>query len=415
MKTPNTILKYIAAAILVIILGGLAGWYVFVNKQITANDIANSARGFGITSTFGGNLGSSYDNAYSGSIGDIPSTASTDEGRRAPRLWQITRTPVAGLGFMSSSSSLYFAERASGNVLLANPLTSLTTRLTNTLFAKITDAVFARDGSVVLRSVSQNNVTTSFAGRIASSTSPVENDTPSKLEGVYLPQNIVTLAAHSNPNELFFVVPDPSGGASGVTSTWGGTGQKRIFSSALSGWIVMSLSDGSRYIQQKPSNGVSGYAFKILSNGALERVARDLPGLEILPKSRSSALLYSSALGSDISLFGRINAQSADTRIPLRTIAEKCVWAPGISLIAYCAVPQTAPQSPYPDSWFMGDAHTADAWWKIDVSANSVEQIFTPDVNTALDVESPAIDDSGRYIAFINGSDKTLWMLTIEK
>ncbi|TSC62004.1 MAG: hypothetical protein Athens041674_611, partial [Parcubacteria group bacterium Athens0416_74] len=55
------------------------------------------------------------------------------------------------------------------------------------------------------------------------------------------------------------------------------------------------------------------------------------------------------------------------------------------------------------------------AWWRVDVSANTAEQIYTPEISVALDVEYPHIDSAGTHIAFMNATDKTLWMLTLNK
>lgn len=411
MKLNSYVVRYVAAAILVMILGGLLGWYVFVHQQISSTDTLDAARGFGGSSSFGGETGSAFENLIGGITGAI---AGGDEERKAaPRLWQITRTPVAGHGFASTSPRLYFAERASGNILIADPHTSKIERLTNTLFPRVVEAIFAVDGSVVLRSIGENGEILSYAGRIATSTSPAAGDTPMKLEGVLLPQDIVSIAARSNPNELFFIAKEQAGGSSGVTSDWGGGGQKRLLVSKLSDWTALLLEDGTKYVVQKPADDVAGFAFKLLGSGSLERYIGDVAGLMILPKSGSSAMLYSSVSGGAYSLFGRTSDKSTYTRFPVRTRADKCVWSRDARLIVYCAVPGT--QGANLKGSFDGSEHTLDSWWRIDVSANTAEQIYVPDSSVALDVENPRIDPTGTYIAFMNTADKTLWMLTIEK
>lgn len=411
MRTITPWVRYSALVIIVTVLGGLAGWYLFVHKQIDATDSQDSARGFGDEQSFGGRIGSTLGNLVGGVIGDMlgdDGGDSTENG--APRLWQITRTPVAGHGFASSREKLYFAERASGNILLADPVTRRVDRLTNTLIPRVHEALFAADGSVVLRGIDESGSVTSYAANIATSTSPAAGDTPNKLEGVYLPQGIVSIAARASTKSLFFIM-DEAPGSAGVTSGWLGTGQKKILGSALSNWDALMLEDGGMYVVQKASDDASGYAFKVSTSGALERVLGDLPGLIILPKSGSSALLYSTASGGTVALYARTGKDTSELRLPVRTVADKCVWAHGTHLVAYCAVPQTPPLGPYLRDRYDGTTHTSDAWWRVDVSANTAEQIYTPEIGLALDVEDPRIDSSDSYVAFMNGADKTLWML----
>lgn len=406
-----SLIKFLGAAVAVMALGALGGWYLFVSQQIDATDAQNNARGFGETVSFSGAIGSSLSNLLGGVVSEIVG-GGANESRQAPRLWQVTKTPIAGLGFAASSSNLYFAERASGNVLIATPSQTKVERLTNTLVPKVHEAIFASDGSVVLRAIGERGQITSYAAVMATNTSPAAGDTVKKLEGIYLPENIISLSARSTPNELFFITREGTGSA-GTVSNWVGGAQKRMFASSLSDWNGLQLPDGSRYITQKSTDNVPGHAFRIGTSGSLEKVA-GLPGLMILPRIGDGAILYSSVEGSATTLYARANPSGPEVRLPIRTIADKCVWAPGVQLIAYCAVPQTSPRGGVLRNLFDGSLHTADAWWRINVSANTAEQIFTPDPSIALDVESPEIDGGGTHIGFINRADKSLWVLRIQ-
>jgi len=404
MPSTSHILRYALAAIIVVALGGLAGWYAFVHKQVTVTQANDAARGFGTAASFGSPAGSAY--ANSTGVPASATQANTTASAPAPRLWHVTTAQVAGAAFTASSTELYFAERSSGNILIADPARSLVTRLTNTLFPKIYEALFASDGSVLLRSATEDGIVTTYAAAIA--TSSVEG--PGDLKGVYLPQNIEAISVRS-PRQIFFLVSAPRGGVAGVTTDWKGVSQKPVFASTLSQWRIWWLSDGQMYVAQKPSDDVMGYAFSIKS-GALQYLT-NAPGLSILPRTGSTALIYSSSAGG-VNLFGRTSAGSSPVRFTIRTLAEKCVWAPGKDLIAYCAVPQVTPtRAGYMEGWYRGAIHTLDAWWKVDVSAGTVQSLYTPNPDAALDAEHLSIDATGEYIAFTNAADKTLWMLRI--
>lgn len=468
MSNTKHIIQYIAAAIIVMILGGFVGWYVFVRSQIDATDELSAARGVGIDASVGGELGSSISNLSGGTSGatspaptvpqatEKPSvslwgrikslfakaptlggTGTFSDGTfggalggaegtsqatgntpsetitsAAPRLWQISRTPVAGLGFSGTSPRLYFAERASGNILIADPERTLVERMTNTLFARTIEAHFASDGSVVLRSLDENDSIVSYAARIATSSSAQAGDAPNRLEGIYLPRDVISIGTRSAPNTFFFVVPDPTGGSAGITVTWQGTNQRRVFASALVGWRAIMAGD-ALYILQKPSDGAAGYFYRVASDGTLGRVLGDLPGLIALPKSGTNSLLYSTSDRGAVSLVARVGG--ADRELPLKTVADKCVWVPGSALVAYCAVPEAAPGGDFLRDWYSGKVHTKDAWWRVDAAAGTVERIAMPETEESLDVVQPAVDASGSYIAFLNGADRSLWMLSLNR
>ncbi len=408
MRTTTHVVQYVLAGLLVVILGSLAGWYVFIREQVSATQATDSARGLDIAPSFGSagiypGTGNTQGAASSSTI----ATGST--GSSAPRLWQITASPVAGMGFASSSPVLYFAERATGNILEADPSATRISRLTNTLFPRIYEALFA-ENAVVLRSVSDSGVVTSYAARIATST----EGAPAALQGVYLPQNIPTIAVKKAPLSIFYTVKGAQGGVQGVTTDWKGGAQKKVFASALSQWRAHWLSDGKIYLVQNPSDDVTGYAFQLQPSGALSPLIGNLPGLTILPHP-SGALLYGTSAGGNLDLFVRASANASPVRLTIRTTAEKCVWSPWKALIAYCAAPQAIPSKAFLRNWYSGSAHTSDVWWKVDVSAGTTEVLYRPDASAELDVENPVIDGNGGYIAFQNGLDKSLWMLKIDQ
>lgn len=404
MNTVQRILKWALIAAIVVILGATLGWYAFVHRSIDTTNAQDAARGLGIAPSFGSPQGSTFTNT----IGGTPQAAViTSAGARAPRLWQISRTQVAGLGFVGTSTSVYFVERASGNVLRADPSVSAIARITNTTLPKIYEAQFTGE-TVYLKSIDGAENVTTYAGTIKAATSTGEVGT---IEGVYLPQNIIGLALRKA--QLFFLLKAPNGGSVGITADTKGQNQKRIFSSALSQWRVYGTKDGALYLAQNAADDVAGYSFSVGTDGSLSSLISGVPGLVILPRASSTALLWSSSQSNTLTLFGRTAANAGAVRLPVRTIAEKCVWAPGQSLIAYCAAPRSVSSNSFLINWYSGALHTSDSWWRVDVSAGTAEQFFSPDASIVIDVADPIIDTNGTYIAFRNAIDNTPWMLRI--
>lgn len=398
-----TILRYSIAALIVVILGALLGWYLFVSRQVAQTGAADAARGFGTAASFGSS------GSYGTVLGSLSGgSASVATQTKAPRLWPVTKTPVAGFGFSASSSRLYYAERATGNVLLADPSDSSIVRLTNTLRPKTYEASFLPDGGVVLRTLAENGVITTFAGAATASATSSE---PQALVGRDLPDGILSVSLRPSPDSLFYLVGSADG-AAGFTSDWSGKAPKKIFSSALTEWRTYYLPDGTLYIVQKAADGVSGFAFQLKGTSALPYLG-PVQGLTILPRNASSALIYGSSGQGGIGLFARASADSSVIQLSVHTTADKCVWAPGKELIAYCAVPVALSDAHFLSDWYMGALHTTDAWYRIDVSSGDAVKLFETDSSLSLDVHEPAIDATGTYLAFRNGYDDTLWMLRI--
>lgn len=416
MRISQSTLYFGAAAVLIVILGALLGWFFFVRSQNTVTEYIDSARGF--NGDAGGGVGGGDvfgGGTYSGNSEGGGTTPAGGAGVRAPRLWRITTTPIAGLAFRGKTSELSFVERASGNVLSADPEKTKVSRLTNTLFPKTLEAFFGAADAVILRSIGSDGSIETFAGLIATSTDTDPGGAPGTLEGVRLEKNILAIAPRAGSTTVFFIATNSAGQAVGSLSDWRGGAQKVVLSSAIVGWRPMYLSDGSLYILQKPSDATDGHLFKIRQDRSLERILGGIPGLVALPKARSSAVLYSTIEDGVPVLLGQVSASSTPVTFPVRTIADKCVWADGTTLVAYCAVPRTPVGRNFLRTWYAGMVHTTDSIWKLQVSAGTAEEIFVPPSDTTLDISRMTIDSSNSHLAFIHSTDQSLWMLSLSE
>lgn len=429
MKT-KTLITYALAVAIMVVLGSLAGWYFFLQGQSQATNAADLARGFSSAAPFNSQTGSTYQNMLSGVFSGADSSGLP--AGPLPQLWHADKTPVAGFAFGAEGSStrLSFVERGNGYVFAADPTTQSVARLTNTLLPKVYEAFFTADGGVIERSIDSSGTITTFAGRIATSTEQSLGTTtpPTTLNGSYLDANIKTLTVNALTGEIFAlegVLPV----ITGYRMQLDGSKQKEVFSSAVPGWRPMWLSDGRIILLTAPTDQVPGFAYTLQGDGSLDPLIRGVPGLTVLPRpsektigSSPSALLYGTSGGAGLSLFAQGGAGASSALLPIRTIADKCVWAPspakateGAALIAYCAVPQAAPGGNFLNDWYKGIAHTADAWWRVDVSAGKAQIVYAPDPSLSLDVDSPTIDATGSYLAFRDARDGSLWVLRLTK
>jgi hypothetical protein len=400
--------RYVAFGLIVAFLLGLGGWYMFLsNRALPFTNLAGE-RGLGENiPAFSGFGGSTFENIVSG-LGFREETPD-EEGGTAPRLWQVQATPAAGLGFLAgaTSSTLRLMERSTGHIFEADPRSGAVKRVTNTLIPKVHEASFAGDGSVIGSMMNDAGAKTVFTATLTRASS---TDAFSSLQETSLGEQILDIVPSRAQRTFVSLVPD-SEGAVVIRSEWNGTRPQRVFTSGLSDWHLHLLTDDSLVLVQKAASGVPGSAYRVTGNGSLSPLARGIDGLTILPRANSEFAL----IGADNGVIS-LSLQTATSSLvlPLRTMADKCVWAPGANPIAYCAVPSTITSTRFLDEWYRGLIHTSDSWWKVDAAAGTTELLFTPGTEgRTLDVENPVINDTGEYLAFMNARDKSAWILRI--
>lgn len=428
MHMTKHMLWYALTGVMVLLLLGLLWWFYFLRAKEATITAADAARGYGAAAPTPSNpIGSTYSNILSGlssliAGGDTSSTAPTNA---QTSLWRVTKTPVAGFAFETGSSKLLFAERSTGYILEANPASETLTRITSKLVPKTYEAVFGKDGDVILRSLDEIGLIKSFAGTIAGFPhADAATSSSAELRGADLARNITTLVPMPQTREIVYAVKGPGGESSIVRSKWDGTKRIVLLSSPLSGWQLSAPGDGRIFLAQNAADDISGFAYE-LKDGALVPTAREVLGLTILPRAGSSDFLIGESRGGALALSARL-ADGRTIVLPVRTTAGKCVWAPPPApavnnvkkqkqaepLIAYCAVPQAISSKTFLDDWYRGALHTSDTWWRIDANAGTVEQLdLSGSLNGQFDVENPIIDGAGQRIAFMNAHDQSLWLL----
>lgn len=462
MKT-RTIIEYILAATVVLILGAFTGWYFFINTQTQATIANDVARGYSQAPSGGGSGGSaiteaapgpqtftSNDSSRSGKgalsrlwgaitgrgtgISD-PNAPSFEQGvgefgyggdsqagelapklaaKSPPRLWHVEKRPVAGMAFVKNGSSerLRYVERATGYIFEADPVTGTTVRLTNTLIPRVYEALVTEKGGVVGRSLDEAGNTTAFVGFIATSTDDLNATSSARaLITADLPKRIARISVNPKTDALFYLTSDGSGVA-GIRSEWNGTKSARIFTSSIVHWHPWWLSDGRMILVQAATDSVPGFAYA-LKDGVLEPILRAIPGLTLLPRE-GGALLYGQSSNGVLTMFTRISANTTAIPLSIKTIADKCVWATGKEFVAYCGVPRGLVPQNFLDGWYRGALHSSDALWRVDANAGNAEMLYTPEAGNPLDVTRPTTDSAGYYIALINASDQSLWLLRIK-
>ena len=426
MKT-RAIVEYLLAAVLVLILGSLTGWYFFLRTQTKTTTNQSAARGFGIAIPEGRANG----DVTVGSARSETGAAPEQTAQRPAQLWRGGGKQTPGHAFVGSGNSLRlrYVERAGGYVFDANAETGLRTRLTNTLLPKIYEAQLSENGHVFERSVDTLGAVTTFAGTVSTSTNPSSATSPAMtLLGSYLAKNIMRISVHPVSGALLYTVADRGGGAV-MSAEWDGQKTKTLLASAIQNWQPAILEDGRTFLVQAAADGIPGYGYELRKDGTLSRLLGPVPGLvmRVRPSSKpgTDTLLWSQSVRGELRLFVRVGQNANSVQLPVRTTADKCAWVsdstsvlPGTAakdLIAYCGVPQGSPGQTFLDNWYRGAVHSSDSLWRIDAEAGTAELVFTPPSNTPIDIENIEADRSGSFLAFTNAADKSLWLYRLEQ
>lgn len=400
-------IRIVLFSVIILCLSALLGWYFFLSsKQNEIIDISQG-RGIGVSTPTSAPTGSSYSNIVAGSRTTALPTLTTEK-TQSSRIWHVTTSPVAGMGFVQTGAvpTLYFVERGTGYVLSAQPQSRTIDRLTNTLFPQTYEASVSTKGSVILRTVDEREDVVTFVGKVQRATSSV-----GALVGITLEKNITFATWGLDGTRVVYEVPTEGSGSSLYSSTAEGTQRTLLMSSGVRDWNAFW--GDALYIIQKPSR----YAFSTLftlEGGSLTSIEKG--------RGLSARIRGSSLLTGTLDPLPRLEAHlpgTSSVTLPYGTITDKCTWIPTLSpqkkyeftRIA-CAVPLQIPTE-FPDSWYQGVAHTDDTWKVWDTRTGTGKTLEVPLSTPPLDVESPVADDTGVYIAFMDARDKSLWVVQI--
>ncbi len=296
-------------------------------------------------------------------------------------------------------------ERSTGYVIDVDPSSGESKRITNTLTPRVYEASLSSN-NVVIQRVLEDGRATTLAAKVGTST---ENGL-AQLKSFNLGSNISELRLHPE-NGTIIMTTETEAGTSIVRSAWDGKNPTTLLTIPAGSFTLYTPSDSVIVVAEKAASGVPGNAYRV--GTSLTPLLRNIPGLTVLPNT-SGGLLYSSDTGNSVQLFVRTSSSTA-LELPLKTTTEKCVWAPSGGYRAYCAVPKTNPGPAFLDKWYRGALHTDDEWYEISAGGAEPRSFFTTDSMTAIDVEQPIVDSSDTYLAFINGRDKSLWLLRIKE
>lgn len=368
-----------------LILGGL-WWYLLLNgRPASLADIPNP-------------FGTSDETAFT------PTTIAPDPTTE-PRVFdtalrKISEGPVAGATFVEEDGRtfIYFAERGTGHLFVADTETGTTTRISNVTLPRTTDAVWSPDGThVALTTEVSAGVVRTYLGTLTTASSTGETT----LSTVELSRSVHNIAFSNDGTQVFYTVGAVSG-STGYSQDLANGARSVRFTTPLRNTIVSW--EPSITLASAPSASVKGYVY---GGASLTRLFGGVNGLMAIPTKNGYVVSYLDN-GSLVSRAGT----PGGTPLAITAFPEKCTPDTQTSVVLWCAAPIALPSGIYPDAWYQGTVSFEDIIWQVNTEIGSATLVSIPseDVDEPIDAIHMQVGGNSKFLLFINKRDGALWL-----
>jgi len=415
--------KTLIFIIITIILLGVAG-YLYIYKKTSAPTTTKTGTTFpsGSQPITGG---------YAGG-GDTPvseaPTFTPGAGATLPRLYELHKLPVAGVGFVETSKttgplSVRYIERGLGHIFETQLSNFVESRMVNETRSSIMEALWGNSGkSVVIRFIDEKGGTPTIKTSILNlgGSSSVTNGTPTtnfiKTEEIFLPNHISFMSVSEDNSDKLFYLENNAGTSVGATSNFKNIGNSTIFSSVFTEWLPQFPNQQLITLTTKPSATVPGHFFFIdQKTKAVSKIIGGVKGLTTLTNRTGKFVLFAGIENNVPELSVYDVSKKTARPLLLQTLPEKCAWGVKNTTLVYCAIPQALPNADYPDQWYQGLVTFADSIWEIDTTNGLSRKIMSPTNLGApdLDIINPVLSSDEKYLLFMNKVSGTPWVYRI--
>lgn len=346
----------------------------------------------------------------------------TNTVKNLAKLIQLYKNPTSGSVFFLNKDNknvLRFVDRAVGNVYeyIAETQTGTPERITNTTIPKVQEVVWSNSGNNLVYRYLDNdtNNISSYTASIKTSTS---SGSLGEIIGTFLPTNFKQLVINQDGNKLFALIDkSDKSGTYGFTTNLDGSSKKIIFDSPISYWNISNPKNNIIALTTKPNYKDLGILFFFnIQTYSMDRILGNIVGMSTVTNNDANLVAYSYSLNNSFGLDVYDVTNKISKGFNISTLADKCVWGNSNTKVIYCAIPQTIPADNYPDAWYQGKESFSDNIWKIDTSTGTITEIYQigSNENANIDAFNLKISSDDQYLAFMNKTDLSLWMLQIK-
>lgn len=423
----NKSIYILISTIILILLGGVSYWYFVINKAPTEAPVEFPGEG-DLSKTKPSEEASTEE-------GEVPPGFIPGKTAELPRLYELHKAPVAGVGFFEEGKGVYhkvstrYIERGLGHIFETPLHTYKESRIVNETRPRISEALWGNNGrSVAIRYLDKDDSSTIITrvinilpilppSTLGTSTEAITPDF-NKTEEVFFPDYIPFLSVAGDNSDSLFYLENSKTVSVGTISNYNNSGSSKIFNSSFTEWLPQFPNKNLVTLTTKPSSDIPGYMYFLNTRTrSISKILSDIKGLTTLTNLDGNLILYSETKGSTPSL--SIYSVNTGTSISLdtKTLPEKCVWGRANARLAYCAIPHSLPDGIYPDQWYQGLISFSDDLWEIDTITMEKKKIMSPaDFGfSSFDIINPSISSDDTYISFMNKLTGTPWVYRISE
>ena len=434
-QTPSKKIWIIIGGIILLLVIGVTV-FLFVHKKATDTS-GNKSIGSLFGSSSGGTGRPTPTDINSGTQ-ITGGTAGQNNDQGEPLFRQLANIPVAGATAVMRDGKTYvrYVSRENGNIFEVDPLSGVTTQLTNTTIPRIYEALWANSGnSVILRYLvhdplsRQDNIKTYLANLILPIKEASSTNTQlsvGTLKGDFLPDNISAVSISQDGLHIFYLLPIQEGVSGSIVSV-ATLGTREVLRSSFSEWLPELLNSGMVVLTTKPSANIPGFSYLYNPlNKTFSRLIREKNGLTTHAEARGNRIIYGENISGNTVLdlydtkgFLNDDGETVHTQpLQLSTLPEKCVWAAN-HIRLYCAAFSAPAKAEIPDDWYQGALIFSDTFWTINTDTSEITFLVDPSKEKSalrnFDVFTPFTGGDEKHFFFIDKNDATLWSMHLIK
>ena len=312
-------------------------------------------------------------------------------------------------------TAVRYVERATGNIYQTFLDKIEERKFSTTVIPKVHEAYFGNKGkSVIMRYLKIDDRTIeTFVGTLPKELLGGDTTLNNEIKGSFLPDNITDASVSPDATKIFYLF---NVGDNMVGTIFNLLDNKKIqiFDSLFTEWLSFWPNGSLITLTTKPSWNTKGYMYGLNPSAkSFNRILGDINGLTTLTSPNGKLVLYGNN-NLSLSVYN-ISAKNSDL-LGVRTLPEKCVWGK-LSDIVYCAVPKSINETEYPDAWYQGEVSFSDQIWRIDIKNGNTTMISDPVTilgGEDIDGIKLTLDESEKYLLFVNKKDSFLWELKLE-
>ena len=196
-----------------------------------------------------------------------------------------------------------------------------------------------------------------------------------------------------------------------------GSSWRAIFQTRLTDLVVRWPAPDKIYIFNKPSGQTKGSLFAIDSgSGSFSKILSDLYGLSAKWSPDGQRMIYQATeeKGKNLKLYAAYSDGSQQKELPLKTLAEKCVWSLD-SQTLFCAVPvQLSEHAVWPDDYNLGRVAISDDFYIINASSLQKTKIAGSGTTQSFNAQNLILSPNGDYLFFLNKKDGLIYNIKLD-